>query len=284
MDNVPRVDLENFMKVCQIYILFFFSDEKHHHHRSHGVYYYSFRYLSQFTFTQDPTSEKALADCKAVVDSFYRTSALVVKDPRVSIADNDEFLELMEQYFNQSTEAKLKDVRPQFHFQVGATPELTELPRDHTETIGTMPEDKKPLPVEGKDPKWRFFWRAGERPPSTQYEELNMPQVIPEAFPQWENVMNRWSGLMLGAVHVVAEMLAVGLGLEKTTFTDRMKYAPHLLAPTGSDLEKYGKLNTVLAGFHTDLYVGMERIDCLTWGRTRRLQIFYPLYFSAGTS
>jgi len=29
--------------------------------------------------------------------------------------------------------------------------------------------------------------------------------------------------------------------------------SPHLLAPTASDLRKWGKLNTILAGFHTDL-------------------------------
>ncbi len=30
-------------------------------------------------------------------------------------------------------------------------------------------------------------------------------------------------------------------------------YRPHLLAPTASDLTKYGKKDTILAGFHTDL-------------------------------
>lgn len=32
-----------------------------------------------------------------------------------------------------------------------------------------------------------------------------------------------------------------------------MPHSPHLLAPTASDLEKYGEVNTILAGFHTDL-------------------------------
>ncbi|KAL1843526.1 hypothetical protein VTJ49DRAFT_1119 [Mycothermus thermophilus] len=30
-------------------------------------------------------------------------------------------------------------------------------------------------------------------------------------------------------------------------------HRPHLLAPTASDLQKYGKKDTILAGFHTDL-------------------------------
>lgn len=31
------------------------------------------------------------------------------------------------------------------------------------------------------------------------------------------------------------------------------KSSPHLLAPTASDLVKYGKRDTILAGFHSDL-------------------------------
>ncbi|KAK6835185.1 hypothetical protein PG987_009879 [Apiospora arundinis] len=34
---------------------------------------------------------------------------------------------------------------------------------------------------------------------------------------------------------------------------DATKYGPHLLAPTASDLSKYGKKDSILAGFHTDL-------------------------------
>ncbi|CAF1328409.1 unnamed protein product [Rotaria sordida] len=32
-----------------------------------------------------------------------------------------------------------------------------------------------------------------------------------------------------------------------------MKYGPHVLAPTGSDLARFGKLGTVLASFHSDI-------------------------------
>lgn len=48
-------------------------------------------------------------------------------------------------------------------------------------------------------------------------------------------------------------MTALGLGLEREQFTNAGKYGPHLLAPTASDLEKYGKKDEILAGFHTDL-------------------------------
>ena len=75
-------------------------------------------------------------------------------------------------------------------------------------------------------------------------------------------------------------MVAIGLGFPRETFKDAGKYgsvscsslrvvilrtnhSPHILAPTASDLIKYGKKDTILAGFHTDL-------NCLTiHGRSR---------------
>lgn len=48
-------------------------------------------------------------------------------------------------------------------------------------------------------------------------------------------------------------MAAVGLGIPEATFKDAGRYGPHILAPTASDLVKYGEKGTILAGFHTDL-------------------------------
>lgn len=48
-------------------------------------------------------------------------------------------------------------------------------------------------------------------------------------------------------------MAAAGLGLPVETFREAGRYGPHVLAPTASNLEKYGAKNTILAGFHTDL-------------------------------
>jgi hypothetical protein len=57
---------------------------------------------------------------------------------------------------------------------------------------------------------------------------------------------------MLDSIFLAAEMAAIGMGLDKDTFTTRMKQGPHLLAPTASDLDKY-KVGTAFAGFHYDL-------------------------------
>jgi isopenicillin N synthase-like dioxygenase len=109
-----------------------------------------------------------------------------------------------------------------------------------------------PCPPE-LDAKWRFFWRIGPIPNTTNFPSLNMDAVIPPEFPQWKEVMDMWGGKMLDALFVLAEMAALGFNLPSNAFTSRMEYGPHLLAPTGSDLNKFGKVGTVLAGFHNDL-------------------------------
>lgn len=78
--------------------------------------------------------------------------------------------------------------------------------------------------------------------------------MIPNGFPQWSEVMNMWGNKMLSTLHEIACMIAEGFGLEKHTFHKMMNYGPHLLAPTGSDFNRYGKLNTVLAGYHYGIF------------------------------
>lgn len=196
--------------------------------------------------------------CRAVADCLAASGALVIKDPRVDSADNDRFISLMESYFSQPTEIKMADVRSELAHQVGATPECVEKPRclkdtKLLETVQALPEIDRPQIPTSADIKWRYFWRIGDRPKETRFWELNADPVIPQGFPQWEQVMNQWGGKMMDAVATVSEMLAIGFDLESDAFTQRMHLGPHLLAPTGADLEKYSNLNTVIAGYHYDL-------------------------------
>lgn len=48
----------------------------------------------------------------------------------------------------------------------------------------------------------------------------------------------------MSSVEGVSEMLAAGLGLEQRTFVDAGQYGSHLLAPTATNLAKWGKLDT----------------------------------------
>ena len=99
------------------------------------------------------------------------------------------------------------------------------------------------------DAKWRFFWAIGERPSEVKDD---IPKVIPDGFPDWEKKMDKWGNMMLEACMTAAEMTAIGMGLPADTFTGKMQKGPHLLSPTGSDLERFD-VGTGFANFHYDL-------------------------------
>lgn len=116
-------------------------------------------------------------------------------------------------------------------YQVGTTPSFTELPKNHCDRMKAFKETEKPLsecPPE-KDPKWRFFWRIGERPNSSKHADLNAEAVVPDGFPEWKDVMDTWGNKLLQCVRDVSEMAASGFDLPRKTFSDMMDKAPHLL-------------------------------------------------------
>jgi isopenicillin N synthase-like dioxygenase len=213
--------------------------------------------LAPFLSKNSSSEEAWTKECNAIAHCLTKYGCLVIRDPRVTMEDNDTFIDQMEKYYEQPKNVKLADIRPDVFYQVGATPDGVEQARDHCQRVKSLSEADRPLTVcpPEADPKWRFFWRMGEKPPKTEFESLNMPQVIPKSFPNWSKVMDRWGGLVLDSVLTVAEMAAVGFGLAQDSFTRLMKYGPHLLAPTGADLghDTYGKLGTVFANYHYDL-------------------------------
>lgn len=214
--------------------------------------------LAKYLDSQTKESEDIQILCKYIANCLKSTGALVIRDPRVDSSHNDSFISLMEHYFSQPTESKMADVRSHLAYQVGATPEGVERPRCLSDPSiidkanSFLPADKPSIPT-AADIKWRFFWRVGARPQETRFKELNADPVTPASFPQWATVMDNWGSLMLDAVNTAAEMLARGFGLDHDAFTQRMRLGPHLLAPTGADLDVHGKAGTVFAGFHYDL-------------------------------
>lgn len=64
--------------------------------------------------------------------------------------------------------------------------------------------------------------------------------------------MQNWGTLMLSAIETVVRMFEVAAGVQTGKLVDYLRGAPHLLAPTGSDLNKNSK-GTVFAGYHYDL-------------------------------
>jgi isopenicillin N synthase-like dioxygenase len=201
-------------------------------------------------------SARGREECRKVCDCLHKYGVLVVRDSRVSEDDNARFLDMMEQYFEQDDAAKRADARPELHYQVGSTPERTEKARDHCASTRRLPGKDRPVTLcpPAKDVKWRFFWRIGERPPETQFEELNAEPVVPAAFRErWGRDMDHWGGKLQRAVHDVAGAVAEGFGLERDFIQKMMRHGPHLLAPTGTDLNRFGEKDTVMAGYHSDL-------------------------------
>lgn len=56
--------------------------------------------------------------CREVSGILRETGALLVKDPRCTVEDNDRFLDMMEKYFESPFHFKRLQERPNLHYQV----------------------------------------------------------------------------------------------------------------------------------------------------------------------
>ncbi|KIM47745.1 hypothetical protein M413DRAFT_439417 [Hebeloma cylindrosporum] len=211
-----------------------------------------------------PNSDAVLSECKKAAEALILYGALILRDSRVSEQDNTRFLDLMEDYFAQPQTELKKDERPELSYQVGVTLENTEKPKCAVDEpclkiIEGLDPSERPLDISAHspDPKCRFFWKMSEVPPyETKFPGLNAPNVVPQSEnlkERWPVTMEQWGKSMKSAVADLADMVAIGLGIPGETFRSAGQYGPHLLAPTASDLVKYGKKDTILAGFHSDL-------------------------------
>eukprot|EP01083_Nonionella_stella_P302331 1041908_1 len=195
---------------------------------------------------------------KQILESLHKYGILIIKDDRLTPQKTGKFIDMMEDYFNRSTAEKMKDVRKEHHFQVGATPEKQEKARNHCGLIETLDPTHRPLtpcPPEA-DTKWRYFWKLKtlqKQQQKDQKKEHVFPNVVPAGIPHFESMCNEIGADLLNCAYTVLEGLALGLGLQKDYFTSKMHDAAHLLAPTATDLNKWGKKGVVMAGYHYDL-------------------------------
>ncbi len=143
-------------------------------------------------------------------DALVVYGAMILHDSRVTEDDNQEFLDLLEDYFAQPQEVLKKDERPELSYQVGVTLENTEKPKCAVDEpclriIEKLDPAERPLDISAHspDPKCRFFWKMSEKPPyETQYPGLNAPNVVPEAEGlkvRWTPTMERWGKSMKNA-------------------------------------------------------------------------------------
>lgn len=170
-------------------------------------------------FLRDPASAAARAECDKAARALIAYGALVLHDARVSEADNDTFLDLLEDYFALPEPVLRRDERPDLGFQVGVTLENTEKPKCAVDepcldVIARLAPGERPLDISAHspDPKCRFFWsmannREEDRPPyETMFPALNAPNVVPEdpaVRDRWTPVMQTW-GTAMKSAYVIA--------------------------------------------------------------------------------
>ena len=65
----------------------------------------------------DATDAARQAAAQAVLHALRSTGCLLVRDPRVPMAMNNEFLDLMESYFDRPAADKMADCRPETNYQ-----------------------------------------------------------------------------------------------------------------------------------------------------------------------
>jgi isopenicillin N synthase-like dioxygenase len=168
----------------------------------------------------------------------------------------------MERYFSQLESEKMKDAYPELFYQIGVTPNNTEVARcvqdqECIDRMNTFTENNKATtPTAQGDPKWRYMWKMGSSSgyssSDTRRRVAEPPrQIIPENFKnEWEPKMNTWGNKLLQTVKKVTGIIQSELN---TKLLDLLDGGNHLLAPTGTDISKFGTPGTVYASFHYDI-------------------------------
>lgn len=95
---------------------------------------------------------------------------------------------------------------------------------------------------------------------------------LPQEYPEFDHLLNTWAGYQKSCGVVVAEMLAIGLGLEKTQLSRAIEKGDAVSGPPGINLAKTNP-GDVLTAFHVDFGLftihGRNRFPGLfAWTRT----------------
>lgn len=186
-------------------------------------------------------------ESKKVLQSLHDFGVLLIKVD--SMDANDKFLDLMEKYSTLPLETKKQHVRRNLHYQVGLTPEFIEKPRDRCDVVYKL-DGKKP---NGYDPKTRWFHRMTPIDEDTEYTDITGENIIPNEFPEWESIFNGIGDYFMNLLEKLNQVISIEMGQKKEYLANMCHNGNHMIAPTMSDLTKYGNTGTILAGFHSDI-------------------------------
>ena len=199
---------------------------------------------------------KAIDECKKAVEVLHKTGLLCFRDPRIREDENEEFIDSMERYFESrsqkfSLSGELDEVGRIGKVRTGIIKEMSEGSKDHTDDVSKLfphfrPVTPQPPP---RDKKWKYVWRVGGKDDNEEYK--NTPdQVIPKDFPKWKKMYESFGTRMKESCFTASEMIALGLGVDQSVFTNMLRGGHHLLSPMASDLSKCNRVGEILIGFH----------------------------------
>lgn len=110
-----------------------------------------------------------------MAESLHKYGILLFADPRASEQENEDYISLMERYFENVSKdfyagKPLPDAKPEYHYQTGVTPEKIEKARNHFEKVKDLPNEDKALSEfpPTYDAKWRYMWKIGQRAEGAQ--------------------------------------------------------------------------------------------------------------------
>ena len=131
------------------------------------------KYIESAMQDPDQLTPEATIECQKVAECFHKFGLLLIRDPRVDMKDNEDYIDMMEDYFEKTGDLfykgqEIAEIRPDCLYQVGVMPEMTEIARNHSQLraeLNLSPEDQPLSPLEPVlDAKWRFMWKIGMRP------------------------------------------------------------------------------------------------------------------------
>lgn len=211
----------------------------------------------RYTHADHELPEHVLAQCREAWEARH-VGLIGGYDPRTQPDVLEAQQLLMARYFDRPAWLKWQDEPDDGNHQVGVTPPYTEFALPYMEWHAGLTPGNEPEPVAYNDPKWRWMHPIGPRPSLEEqapYAHLNRSPVVPSGFGpnEWLGTLNAAGEMLLDSTFVLLEMLAIGGGLPRDSFTEICTLGTHLLAPTGSNLSEYVQRGTVLAAAHDDL-------------------------------
>jgi isopenicillin N synthase-like dioxygenase len=226
-----------------------------------------------------------IQECKKAAEALIVYGALVLHDSRVNEKDNAAFLDLMEDYFNQSLEDLRQDERIVQGYYVG----FSDCSPRYTST-GSCPKSPSPPPksTQSPHPNYRYSWHMNKKASyESEFPALNSSNVVPSPDflrERWTRIMDQWGQSMKNAVSDLTDMIEIGLNLPPGTFKEAGQCGPHVLGPSSIDLVKHGQKGTLLMRSHSDVNFltihGRSRypsLDIWTRNTAQRIGVEIPL-------